>query len=135
MSLTNDYEDIVGNLLLRNTSHTPAATVYVALFTASPGETGSTTDEVSGGDYARQAVSFSAPSTAGTFTNSADVQFPTATASWGTVSHMAVMTDSTGGSVIVYGALLDPAGSATTKAISAGDSLSIAAGNLTVTFA
>jgi hypothetical protein len=66
---------------LRNTSYTSPATVYVSLYTTDPTDADSGT-EVSGGSYARTAVTFGAPSN-GVSTNSADVTFPTATASHG----------------------------------------------------
>ncbi|MGY0692990.1 phage tail fiber protein [Virgibacillus sp. FSP13] len=66
-------------------------TVYLALFTSDPGEDGTGT-EVSGGGYKRQVINFGAPS-GGQITNSAEVRFPIATASYGTITHVGVYDD------------------------------------------
>ena len=81
--ISNFLENAIINATLRNTTYTSPATVYVGLFTSDPTDAGSGT-EVSGGSYARTAVTFGAPSN-GTSTNSAAVEFPQATGSWGTV--------------------------------------------------
>lgn len=51
----------------------PSANVYVALFTADPGETGAS-NEVTGGSYARQQADFAAAAS-GTTSNSANIDF------------------------------------------------------------
>ncbi len=134
-SLTNTWETKIGNAVLRGVSVTFPSTVYLALFTASPGETGSTTDEVSGGSYARQAVTFAEPSTDGLFINTGDVVFPTASASWGTVSHFAVCTADTGGEVILHGEIKDVTGDPAPKSIGAGDSFTFPDNAIDATFA
>jgi len=89
MSEISTYlEDALINATLRNTTYTSVATVYVSLWTSDPTDAGSGT-EVSGGSYARTAVTFGAPSS-GVSTNSADVTFPTATGSWGTVGWIGI---------------------------------------------
>ena len=67
--ISNFLENAIINATLRNTTYTSPATVYVGLFTSDPTDAGSGT-EVSGGSYARTAVTFGAPSN-GTSTNSA----------------------------------------------------------------
>jgi pSer/pThr/pTyr-binding forkhead associated (FHA) protein len=63
-------------------------------------------------------------------TNSAAVEFPAASGgNWGTISHMAVMTASTGGDMIVHSALT------TAKAINDGDVFRIPTGDLDITLA
>lgn len=60
MSAISDYlEARIINFWLRGTSYTPPAAVYLALFTTVTTDAGGT--EVTGGSYARQAVTFSAP--------------------------------------------------------------------------
>ena len=76
--MSNFLENALINATLRNTTYTSVATVYVSLWTTDPTDAGSGT-EVSGGSYARTAVTFGAPSN-GVTTNSADVTFPTAIA-------------------------------------------------------
>ena len=109
---------------LRNVAYTPPATVYVALYTSNPGP-GDTGTEVSGGGYARQQATFNVAS-GGQITNDADIIFPVATASWGTVTHIGIRDASTGGNLLYY-MPLDVA-----KTIDAGDQLKIPAGQLTV---
>jgi len=107
---------------LRNVAYTPPSTVYLALYTSNPGA-GDTGTEVSGGGYARQAVTFN-PASGGQVVNSADVVFPAATASWGTITHIGVRDAATGGNLLYYAAL------STVKTIAAGDQIKFPAGQL-----
>ena len=113
--------------MLRNQSFTPPTTVYVALFTADNGlEGGTITGEVSGGSYARQSVTLSAASD-GESSNSADIEFPTATADWGTITHVALMDAASGGNVLMHSAL------DASKTVNNGDTFKINAGDLDIT--
>ena len=127
--MSNFLENALINATLRNTTYTSVATVYVSLWTSNPGDDASGT-EVStvGTSYARTAVTFGAPSN-GVSTNSADVTFPTATASWGTVGWIGI-NDSSSGPNLLYHTALD-----TAKAIDSGDIFKISTGNLSVTLA
>ena len=125
--MSNFLENALINATLRNTTYTSVATVYVSLWTSDPTDAGSGT-EVSGGSYARTAVTFGAPSN-GVTTNSADVTFPTATASWGTVGWIGINDALTSGNLLYHTAL------GTAKAIDSGDIFKIASGNLSVTLA
>ena len=120
-------ENALINATLRNTSYTSPATVYVGLHTADPTDAGTGT-EVSGGSYARTAVTFGAPSN-GVTTNSAAVEFPQATANWGTVSHIGIWDASSSGNLLYHTAL------DTSKTIETGDIFKIASGSLSVTLA
>ena len=124
---SNYLENALINSVLRNTSYTSPATVYVSLYTSDPTDADSGT-EVSGGSYARTAVTMGAPSN-GVSTNSADVTFPTCTASWGTVSHIGIHDASTGGNLLFHTPL------DTSKTIDSGDIFKITSGNLSVTLA
>jgi hypothetical protein len=134
MSFTNYLEEKLLKHVLTNTAYTAPATVYVGLFTAAPGETGGGT-EVSGGAYARQAGAFTVtagnPSEAVT---SAAIEFPAASASWGTVTYAGVFDAATGGNLLCFAELTDPATFTTAlpKTITTGDVLRINAGNLKV---
>jgi len=86
--ISNYLENAIINATLRNTTYTSPATVYVSLWTSDPTDAGSGT-EVSGGSYARTAVTFGAPS-GGVSTNSAAVEFPQATASWGIIGWIGI---------------------------------------------
>jgi hypothetical protein len=123
--MSNFLETALINATLRNTSYTSPAVVYVGLFTSDPTDAGSGT-EVSGGSYARTAVTFGAPSN-GVTTNSAAVEFPQATASWGTVGWIGIHDAATSGNLLYHTAL------DTSKTIDNGDIFKIAIGSLSVT--
>jgi len=125
--MSNFLENALINATLRNTTYTSVATVYVSLWTSDPTDAGSGT-EVSGGSYARTAVTFAAPSN-GVTTNSADVTFPTATASWGTVGWIGINDAASSGNLLYHTAL------DTSKTIDTGDIFKISTGNLSVTLA
>ena len=124
---SNFLENALINATLRATTYTSPATVYVSLYTTDPTDADTGT-EVSGGSYARTAVTFGAPSN-GVTTNSADVTFPTATGSWGTVTHIGIHDASTSGNLLFHTPL------DTAKTIDSGDIFKIESGNLSVTLA
>ena len=124
---SNFLENALINATLRATTYTSPATVYVSLYTTDPTDADTGT-EVSGGSYARTAVTFGAPSN-GVTTNSADVTFPTATASWGTVTHIGIHDALTTGNLLFHTPL------DTSKTIDSGDIFKIETGNLSVTLA
>jgi len=125
--MSNFLENALINATLRATTYTSVATVYVSLWTSDPTDAGSGT-EVSGGSYARTAVTFAAPAN-GVTTNSADVTFPTATASWGVVGWIGINDAASSGNLL-YHSPLD-----TSKTIDSGDIFKISTGNLSVTLA
>ncbi|MBY0430287.1 MAG: hypothetical protein K2Q10_03745 [Rhodospirillales bacterium] len=98
---------------------------WVGLFTSAPGPSGGGT-EVSGGAYARQALTLGAAS-GGQRVSTSTIEFPQATADWGLITHFAVFDAASGGAVILYGAL------AAQKPVSTGDVFRINAGNLSST--
>ena len=124
---SNYLENALINAVLRSTTYTSPATVYVSLWTSDPTDAGSG-NEVSGGSYARTAVTFGSPSN-GVTSNDADVSFPQATASWGTVGWIGLNDASTSGNLLFHTAL------DTSKTIDSGDIFKIATGSLTVTLA
>ncbi len=124
MSKSNYLEDAILNHVLRNTALTSPTTVYAALYTAAPSDAGGGT-EVSGGGYARQAITFGAPSS-GAVSNSADVNFGTASANWGTVTHFGVFDASTAGNLLYWAALT------ASKTVNSGDSAKFAIGDLDI---
>lgn len=140
-ALTNTYENSIIDWLMRGQTLTPPATGYVALFTTCPTDSTSGT-EVSGGSYARVAVTASlanwagtqsagsttaSSGTGGTTSNNSAITFPTATADWGYVTCFGYMTASTSGTLIFYAALTD------SRNITNGSTASFAAGTLTFT--
>lgn len=120
---SNYLEDKLLDHVLRNVSYTSPNTVYVGLYTSNPDE-GNTGTEISGGSYARQPLSVTTAS-GGVVTSSADVTFPQATTSWGTISHIGLLDALTSGNLLMYTALT------TSKVIDSGDVLKIATGSLT----
>lgn len=103
-------------------------TSYVALFTAAPSDSGGGT-EVSGGSYARVTTAgadWNAASS-GSASNANDLTFPTATGSWGTVTHFALFDALTTGNMLAWGSLT------TSKTVGSGDTAKFAAGSLTLT--
>ena len=122
---SNHLENALINATLRNTSYTSPATVYVGLYTSDPTDANTGT-EVSGGSYARTAVTFGAPSN-GAALNDAAVEFPQATGSWGTVGWIGILDAATSGN-LMYHTALD-----VSKTIDTGDIFKIAIGSLSVT--
>jgi hypothetical protein len=125
--MSNYLEDALINATLRNTSYTSPSTVYLGLFTSDPTDANTGT-EVSGGSYARQSITFGAPSN-GVSTNSAAIEFPQATGSWGTVGWVGIMDSLTTGNLLYHTAL------DASKTIASGDIFKIAIGSLSVTLA
>jgi|TARA_R100000081_G_C4725151_1_gene120275 hypothetical protein len=126
MSFSNTFETHVLNYVFTTTSVTRPTAWYIALFTSNPAEDASGTEvSTSGTAYARQTVAFSVSGNLAT--NSAAVEFPTATASFGTVTHIGVYDASTSGNLIAYSAL------SASKAISTGDVFRVPAGDLDIT--
>jgi hypothetical protein len=125
--MSNYLENALINVTLRNTSYTSPTAVYVSLHTADPTDAGTGT-EVSGGSYVRQAATFGAPSN-GVSTTTADITYPQATASYGTVGWIGIWDAVSTGNMLYHTAL------DTSKAIDTGDIFKIASGSLTVTLA
>ena len=125
MSFVNAFETTVLQWSLTTDSVTRPTTWYVGLFTSDPTDTGAAGTEVSGGSYARTAVTFSV--TGDTASNTAAVEFPAATASWGSVTHIGVHDASSGGNMLVHAVL------STAKTIADGDVFRIPTGDLDIT--
>lgn len=126
-AMSNYLENALINAVLRNTSYTSPSVVYVGLYTSDPTDANTGT-EVSGGSYARKAVTFGAPSN-GASSNSALIEFNQATGNWGTVTHMGILDASTGGNLLFHGALTS------SKTIETGDVFKFDASSLSVTLA
>lgn len=124
MSLSNIFETETLEWLFTTTAVTRPTAWYLALYTVAPGESGGGT-ECSGTSYARQ--SFTLTVSGNTASNDANVEFPTAGSSWGTIVAVGVFTAGTGGDLIAYGNL------ATSKTIDTGDVFRIPLGDLDIT--
>lgn len=113
----------------------PLEDTFVSLFTTDPTDAGTGT-EVSGGSYARVQVNqdgvtspFWADVGSDGMENDSDVTFPTATASWGTVTHFGIHDAVTTGNLLFHGAL------SANKTVGDGDTFKFATGDLDITFA
>jgi len=125
MSFTNFLETEILDHVFAGAAYTAPGTKYLALFTAiADGEAGSVT-ELSGSAYARQTVAFT--TSGNTTSNNAAVEFPTATGSWGTVTHVGVYDASTSGNLMAYATL------SASKAIDTGDVFRVPSGDLDIT--
>lgn len=102
MSFTNELETRILEWAFTAGSPTRPTAWYVGLFTAAPGEAGGGT-EVSGGSYAREAATFTV--SGNTATNNAAIEFATATADWGNVTHVAIFDAVSAGNMLAYSAL------------------------------
>ena len=126
----SDYlEDKVLDHVFGGNAYTAPATLYVALYTVAPTDTGGGT-EVTGGSYARQSGAFTVSGTnPTTASNSAAIEYPTATADYGTVVAVGILDALTGGNLLAY-ANLD-----TSKPVTTGDVFRFDAGDLDITLA
>ena len=144
MSAMSDYlENKLIDQLFRGQAAPTTTTLYVGLLTAAPSDAGGGT-EVSGGSYARVAVTSSLANWAGTQTagsttassgtggqtsNNAAITFPTPAATWGTVTHFGIYDAASGGNLLFWGALT------ISKTINQADTVTFPAASLSVTFA
>ncbi len=141
MSAASDYlEGQIRAHIFRTASFTKPTVLAIALCTAAPTDasTGATIAEVPNSNaYARvsrnplDANWTAASSTDGLTDNAADITFPTATGSWGTITHFAILDSAThgAGNVLVWGALT------ASKTVGNGDVFKFNAGDLDVTVA
>jgi len=89
--LSNNGESTVLTALL--------AARYISLHTADPANTGA--GEVAGGAYVRQAATFTQSGANPTIAaNSAVIQYPIATAAWGTIAHFGIWSAASAGTFL-----------------------------------
>ena len=125
MSAMSDYLELKFLDHFTGTASTSApSAVYLGLSTASLNDDASGT-ELSGSGYTRKAITFASASGGSIASNSA-VEFPSATGSWGTVSHWGIWDASSSGNLLFHGAF------SASKAIATGDILKVASGSLTI---
>ena len=123
MAALSDYlENKLIDHLFRGRSYTAPTVLAVALYTATPSDSGGGT-EVSGGSYARgqlnpsdsnwestQGTTAAAASsgTSGATQNAVAITFPTPSANWGSITHFGVFDATTSGNLLFWGALTTP---------------------------
>lgn len=111
MSKSNTTENDILKAMLQGTdpSWRAGATIYLALYTADPGEAGTAiTNECAYGSYARVAITKSSGWTdsGSTFTNAGLLQFPECTSGSETITHVGLVTTASGaGQLVISGAL------------------------------
>jgi hypothetical protein len=106
MSKTNTTENDTLKMLLKGVdpSYRGNANIYLALFTADPGEAGSLAAEADYTGYARQTIIKSSGWTDGgsTFTNANLIQFPQCTGGSNILTHCALVETSSGAGQVFY---------------------------------
>lgn len=131
--MSDFLENALIKALFRGVTYSPPATVYLALYTTAAGETLTGAVEVTGGSYARKALttsptgssSFTDPGTGNSTSNTAAQTFTTATnPGWGTVVGVGLLDASSGGNLLWYGPL------SANRAVLEGDTFSFAANDL-----
>lgn len=144
MSAMSDFlENKIIDQLFRGQVAPTTTTLHVGLLTTAPSDAGGGT-EVSGGSYARVAVTSSLANWAGTqaagsvvassgtggaTSNNVAISFPTPTATWGTVTHFGIYDAATGGNLLFWGSLT------INKTINQADTVTFPAASLSITFA
>lgn len=129
-NLTDTEEVAILKVLVGNAAYATPTNLFIGLFTAVANiETASVT-EVTGGSYARVetiagTTKWATPA-AGAVSTNADIVFPTATADWGTVTHVGLNTASTAGTWKWIGLLT------ASKVVNNGDIFKILSGQLTL---
>lgn len=124
-------EQAILDHVLNDGTYTPPTNWFVALSTTTPTEAGGNFTEPVGNAYARvstaaadwAAASGTAPAVKD---NATAITFPSATGSWGTVTHFGLFTAASGGTVQIWGALT------VSQAIGNGQTPSFAIGALDV---
>jgi hypothetical protein len=109
MSFSNYLENEILDHVLGNASWSAPGTVYVALGTALSAD-GDSFTEVTGNNYSRVSVTNNATNwpaaSSGWKQSGTAITFPTATPSgWGIITHFAIFDASTGGNMLIWGAL------------------------------
>lgn len=129
MSFGDATENAILDRVFGAAAYAPPATLYLALFTVAPTDAGGGT-EVSGGAYARQAITNNATNfpaaSGGAKSNGVAITFPAATASWGTIVAWALMDAATAGNVVFRGSVTP------NQAVPSGGTASFAVGDLDI---
>jgi cyclopropane fatty-acyl-phospholipid synthase-like methyltransferase len=125
MSFSNYLETKILDHVFGGTAYTAPSTMYLALYTADPSDTGGGTEvSTSGTAYVRQTITFT--TSGNTTSNTAAVEFPTATANYGTVVAVGVFDAVSSGNLLAY------AGLTSDKTIETGDVFRVPAGDLDI---
>ena len=124
MSVADYAEDALLNLTFNATAYSGQSTVYVKLHTGDPGEACTSNAAT---ETTRQAVTFGA-SSGGTVTSDSAATWASVSTTE-TYSHVSLWDAAAAGNALWYGALT------ASRSVTAGDTFSIASGDLTVSLA
>ena len=138
MSAMSHYLEsrLIGHIF-KNITFSSPSTLYMGLvgnYSSGSLESGSFSQELSGGSYARVSggpgtAYWAAPATSGQTHNFQDLTFPTATSNWGYVSGVFIVDGSgTADNILLYGQLT------TAKNVTNGDTFSFTSGDLDIFF-
>jgi hypothetical protein len=134
--MAGSFSDYLENELLdhvfKTGNFTQKTNLYVGLTktTITDAHTGSTVPgEVSGGAYVRTKCNTWDAASSGATENTQPVTFAQATKNWGTVTYFFIADKTTKGNILCWGNLT------TSKAVSSGDTLKFATGDIDVTLA
>lgn len=125
--MSNYLEEQLINLVFRNTAFATPGTVYLALYSTDPTDADTGT-ELSGGGYARIAITMGVP-TDGVSLNTVDAVFAPATADWTAVTHIGIRDAATAGNLLMHKVLPAPVSILNTN------TFRIPLGDLSITFA
>ena len=144
-AMSNYLENKLVDHILRATAFTAPGTVYIALYTAAPSDTGGGTEITIGtNNYSRASLvssqsawnntqasgtAVASTGTTGITANTSAITFATPSGSWGTVTHFGILDAATAGNLLFHGALT------VSQTVNTGNTVSFAAGALQITFA
>ncbi len=136
VSGSNYLDKTLNDLVLGAGTFTAPSTVYLGLHTGDPGEDGTANELTIGTDgYARASIANNttnfpnATSGTGQKQNGTALVFPTATGSWGTITHLSIWSAATAGNLLYQGPM------DVSKAIGTGDTPRFLTGELKVIYA
>ncbi len=147
-AMTNYFRNKIIDFAMRGQVFVPPTSMFVALCSGIPTASSAGT-ALSGTGYARQEIdndmaswagtqsagSTSASSgTSGITSNNAIVDFGTAGAAWGTAAYWELWDAVTGGNRLLFGTIVDGAGTPTPRSIGSGDPVSFPISALAITW-
>lgn len=126
-SFSNYLENKLLDHVFKVASFTVPTNIYIALSTADPTDSGGSIAEPSGNNYARTVMNSWDAAASGATANTSTITFPTASGSWGTITHFAIFDAITVGNMLAHGSLT------VSKAVTSGDTPRFNAGEIDIT--
>jgi hypothetical protein len=107
--LVDSLENSVLDAILGGSTTYMPDPIYIGLMTSEPNDDGTGVVEPSGGSYARVSVANNLTqwpaASGGQKSNANAIEFPTATAAWGVITHYGIFNAVSGGNLLAFGAL------------------------------